>query len=268
MPADRRPATRSAHRIAALAAYPLLFAAMVVVILLFREQIWTIATRPEELRAWVGGFGATAPLVFAAVQALQIIVFVIPGEVPQIAGGYLFGIPGGLALTIAGSAFGSGVAFLASRLLGIEFLRAILRGEQLDRLQQVASSPRATITFFLFFLIPGIPKDVLCYVAGLSRMRLSMFLLISTVGRLPGVVGSVVMGDAAAEQKWLFAGAVMAIALLMFGAGVLYRKRLLAFLERFANTPAQSAQRATNAAPENAPSAAPAPAEGGPNRSD
>ena len=242
MPADRRTPARTAHRVAALAAYPLLFAAMLAVILLYREQIWTIATRPEELRQWVGGFGATAPLVFVAVQALQIIVFVIPGEVPQIAGGYLFGIAGGLALTVAGSALGSGVAFLASRFLGVEFLHAILRDEQLDRLQRMASSPRATITFFLFFLIPGIPKDVLCYVAGLSRMRLSLFLVIATVGRLPGVVGSVVMGDAAAEQRWLFAGIVMAIALALFGTGLLFRARLLAFLERFANVPPESTE--------------------------
>ena len=234
MPAERRTPARTAHRVAALAAYPLLFGAMLAVILLYREQIWTIATRPEELRQWVDGFGATAPLVFMAVQALQIVVFVIPGEVPQIAGGYLFGIAGGLALTVAGSALGSAIAFLASRFLGIEFLRAILRGEQLERLQRMASSPRATITFFLFFLIPGIPKDVLCYVAGLSRLRLSLFLVIATVGRLPGIVGSVVMGDAAAEQRWLFAGIVMAIALLLFGTGVLFRARLLAFLERFA----------------------------------
>lgn len=249
MPAERPHQKRSAHRLVALAAYPLLFAAMLAVILLFREQIWTIATRPEELRSWVDGFGAVAPLVFVAVQALQIIVFVIPGEVPQIAAGYLFGIAGGLALTVAGSAIGSAVAFVASRLLGIEFLRAILRGEQLERLQQMASSPRATITFFLFFLIPGIPKDVLCYVAGLSRMRLSLFLVIATVGRLPGVVGSVVMGDAAADQRWLFAGIVMAIALALFGTGVLFRARLLAFLERFANVPGQSTQRGANAAP-------------------
>lgn len=239
MPAERRTPARTAHRVAALAAYPLLFGAMLAVILLYREQIWTIATRPEELRQWVDGFGATAPLVFMAVQALQIVVFVIPGEVPQIAGGYLFGIAGGLALTVAGSALGSAIAFLASRFLGIEFLRAILRGEQLERLQRMASSPRATITFFLFFLIPGIPKDVLCYVAGLSRLRLSLFLVIATVGRLPGIVGSVMMGDAAAEQRWLFAGIVMAIALLLFGTGVLFRARLLAFLERFAGGPPQ-----------------------------
>ena len=64
--------------------------------------------------------------------------------------------------------------------------------------------------------------------------------MIATVGRLPGVVGSVLMGDAAAEQRWLFAGIVMAIALVLFGTGVLFRARLLAFLERFAGGPAQS----------------------------
>lgn len=223
------------RRVLAVGAYPLLFAVMLAVILMYREQIWTIATAPQELRQWVHGFGATAPLVFVAVQMLQIIIFVIPGEVPQIASGYLFGIAGGLALTVAGSALGSGIAFLASRLLGTEFLRAILRSEQLDRMQRMATSPRATITFFLFFLIPGIPKDILCYVAGLSRMRLAVFMVISTVGRLPGIVGSVVMGDAAAEQRWLFAGIVMAVALILFGTGVLFRKRLVALLERFAD---------------------------------
>ena len=175
-----------------------------------------------------------APLAFIAVQVVQVVIFIIPGEVPQIASGYLFGIAGGLALTSLGIAIGSGLAFLASRLLGIDFLRAILRREQLDRMREVAASPRATITFFLFFLIPGIPKDILCYVAGLSRMRFIVFIVISTVGRLPGIVGSVVMGDAAAGERWLFAGVVMALAVVLFGAGVLFRKQITALLERFA----------------------------------
>lgn len=232
--ADARSSLSPARRVLALLAYPLLFAAMVVLILMFREQLWAVATAPDELREWVRGFGVVAPLVFIAVQVVQVVIFVVPGEVPQIASGYLFGIAGGLALTSVGIALGSGLAFLASRLLGTEFLSAILPAEKLDRLRRVAASPRATITFFLFFLIPGIPKDLLCYVAGLSRMRFTVFIAISTVGRLPGIVGSVVMGDAAAGQRWLFAGVVMAIAVVLFGLGVLFRKRLTALLERFA----------------------------------
>ena len=234
MATDDQSAPQHGRRLLALLAYPLLFAAMVVLSILYHEQLWALATAPAELRDWVQGFGVAAPLVFVAVQIIQVVIFIIPGEVPQIASGYLFGIAGGLALTSAGIAIGSGIAFLASRLLGTEFLRAILRGDQVARMRQVAASPRATITFFLFFLVPGIPKDILCYVAGLSRMRFSVFMVISTVGRLPGIVGSVVMGDAAAGQRWLFAGVVMGIAVVLFGIGLLFRQRLTTLLERFA----------------------------------
>lgn len=232
--ADARSSAPRARRVLALLAYPLLFAAMAALILLFREQLWAVATAPDELRAWVRGFGVVAPLVFIGVQVMQVVIFIIPGEVPQIASGYLFGIAGGLVLTSVGIAIGSGVAFLASRLLGTEFLAAILAREKLDRMRRVAASPRATVTFFLFFLIPGIPKDILCYVAGLSRMRFAVFIAISTCGRLPGIVGSVVMGDAAAGERWLFAGVVLAVAVALFGVGVLFRKRLTLLLERFA----------------------------------
>ena len=232
--ADARSSAPRARRVLALLAYPLLFAAMAALILLFREQLWAVATAPDELRAWVRGFGVVAPLVFIGVQVMQVVIFIIPGEVPQIASGYLFGIAGGLVLTSVGIAIGSGVAFLASRLLGTEFLGAILAREKLDRMRRVAASPRATATFFLFFLIPGIPKDILCYVAGLSRMRFVVFIAISTCGRLPGIVGSVVMGDAAAGERWLFAGVVLAVAVALFGVGVLFRKRLTLLLERFA----------------------------------
>jgi len=234
MAAESRPSTSRTRRLLALSAYPLLFVAMVVLILVFREQLWAVATAPDELRAWVRGFGVVAPLAFIAVQVVQVVIFIVPGEVPQIASGYLFGVVGGLVLTSLGIAIGSAIAFLASRLLGIDFLLAILRHEQLERMRQVAASPRATITFFLFFLIPGIPKDILCYVAGLSRMRFVVFIVISTVGRLPGIVGSVVMGDAAAGERWLFAGVVMALAVVLFGVGLLFRKRITALLERFA----------------------------------
>ena len=223
------------RRAVALLAYPLLFAAIFAVTLVYRQEIWALATAPEELRDWVRAFGVTAPLIFIAVQVVQVVIFIIPGEVPQIASGYLFGVAAGMALTSAGIAIGSSLAFLASRLLGTEFLRALLPADQLDRLGTVAGSPRATATFFLFFLIPGIPKDILCYVAGLSSMRFTVFILISTVGRLPGIVGSVVMGDAAAGERWLFAGIIFGVALLLFGIGFLLRKPLTALLERFAS---------------------------------
>jgi uncharacterized membrane protein YdjX (TVP38/TMEM64 family) len=85
----------------------------------------------------------------------------------------------------------------------------------------------------LFFLIPGIPKDILCYVAGLSVMRLYFFLLFSTLGRLPGILGSALIGDAAADRRWILAGTIFFIAVVLFIFGFLFRERIQRLLEEF-----------------------------------
>ena len=45
MAAEGRPPTSLARRLLALLAYPLLFVAMLVLILLFREQLWAVAPK-------------------------------------------------------------------------------------------------------------------------------------------------------------------------------------------------------------------------------
>ncbi len=229
-----QPSDRSrARRILALSAYPLLFAAIAAITIAFRHEIWDLASDPERLRDWVREFAVGAPLMFLAVQVVQVVVFIIPGEVPQIAGGYLFGIGGGLLLTLLGITTGSAIAFGASRVLGRSFLQALFPADQLDRFARLAGSPRATVTFFLFFLIPGIPKDILCYVAGLSPMRFLVFLVVSTVGRTPGILGSVIVGNAAAERQWVLALVVLGLAASLFLIGLAFRKPLVAALERY-----------------------------------
>jgi uncharacterized membrane protein YdjX (TVP38/TMEM64 family) len=219
-----------------VAAYTTLFAGIIAVTLIYRQEIWELASDPARLRDWVEAFGLVAPLIFIAVQVVQVVVFIIPGEVPQIAGGYLFGVAGGLGLTTLGITLGSALAFGASRLFGRSFLQAIVPTEQLERFGRLAGSPRATITFFLFFLIPGIPKDILCYVAGLSPMRFVVFITASTIGRLPGILGSVIMGNAAAEARWVFFLVVLGIATAFFVIGLALRKPLVAALERYSGS--------------------------------
>ncbi|MBA7589941.1 hypothetical protein ES708_32040 [subsurface metagenome] len=88
---------------------------------------------------------------------------------------------------------------------------------------------------FLLFLIPGIPKDILCYGAGLTPLPLHVFLLISTLGRLPGIMGSAFMGGAAAEEKWIVAGAVFLFASLLFLLGFFFKEKILFLLEKLAS---------------------------------
>jgi uncharacterized membrane protein YdjX (TVP38/TMEM64 family) len=220
------------ERVLSLLAFPLLFLLFFVLTALFWSDLWALFSSPQALREWIRGTGVIAPLVFVAVQAFQVVFFFIPGEIPQVAGGYLFGLWRGTALSLAGITFGATFNFVISRVLGVPFVNALFSTEKVERARRMASSPKARLSFFLFFLIPGIPKDILCYVAGLSVMKLPMFLLFSTLGRIPGILGSALIGDAAADRRWILAGTIFFVAALLFVIGFLFRERIQRLLER------------------------------------
>jgi uncharacterized membrane protein YdjX (TVP38/TMEM64 family) len=79
---------------------------------------------------------------------------------------------------------------------------------------------------FLLFLIPGFPKDVLCYLLGLSRMRLRTFLVLSTLGRMPGTFLLTLQGASIRSQRYHTAGAIAATGVVIVFVGYLYRAQL------------------------------------------
>jgi uncharacterized membrane protein YdjX (TVP38/TMEM64 family) len=224
-------------RIAILIAVPLLVVAATAAVVVFRQQLWRVFSSAERIQETVESWGARGPLGFVVLQFVQVVVFIIPGEVVQIAGGFLFGVLKGSLLSIAGIVLGSSFNFAAARFLGLPFVRVVFGEEKIRKFDGIAHSARAQIAFFLLFLIPGIPKDVLCYVAGLSPLRFVAFLLISSLGRLPALVGSAVMGHAAASQRWPLTIALLAVSVVLFVLGLVFRERVHAFIERFAVRP-------------------------------
>lgn len=224
--------TRMSHKVLSYVGFPLFIAAILALLWLFRGDFYRIFASPARLRDWVRGWGYVAPLVFIALQFLQVVLFVIPGEVAQIAGGYIFGMWLGILYSLVGILLGSLFNFFLARLLGLPFVRAVFGESRLERFDTVLTSPRATIAFFVLFLIPGVPKDALCYIAGLSTIRLSLFMLVSTVGRLPGIVGSSALGGAAAERMWATVVSIAIAAGVLFVVGLFYRERLQLAVDR------------------------------------
>jgi uncharacterized membrane protein YdjX (TVP38/TMEM64 family) len=219
------------RRILSMLAFPLLFFVLLLLTVVFWRELWTLFSSPETLREWIRGTGVVAPLVFIAVQAFQVVFFFIPGEIPQVAGGYMFGLWVGTVLSLVGITLGATFNFVIARLLGIPFVNVLFSVQKVEQARRITSSPKARLSFFLFFLIPGIPKDILCYVAGLSMMKLPIFLLFSTLGRIPGIVGSALIGDAAADRRWILAGTIFFVAAVLFVLGFLYRERIQRLLE-------------------------------------
>jgi uncharacterized membrane protein YdjX (TVP38/TMEM64 family) len=222
----------TARKVLSLLAFPLLFLVLLVLTLVFWSELWNLFSSPQTLREWIRDTGVIAPLVFVAVQAFQVVFFFIPGEIPQVAGGYMFGLWMGTVLSLVGITLGATFNFMISRLLGVPFVNVLFSTEKVEQARIIANSPKARLSFFLFFLIPGIPKDILCYVAGLSILKLPIFLLFSTLGRVPGIIGSALIGDAAADSRWILAGTIFFIAVVLFIIGFLFRERIQRLLEQ------------------------------------
>ncbi len=221
---------------ASLVAFPVFVAGTILLAVLFRDELWQVFASPERLKSWVDGWGPVAPLVFIGLQFVQVVVFVIPGEIPQIAGGYLFGVPLGISYSLIGIGSGSLFNFFIARTLGVPFTERILGRKRLLRFSRFIDSPRTLITFLLLFLIPGIPKDILCYVSGLSSMSITAFLAVSMIGRVPGILLSVLFGDAAAGGRWIPAAIIALSAGLLFLAGLIFREWIQLLIGRQASS--------------------------------
>jgi uncharacterized membrane protein YdjX (TVP38/TMEM64 family) len=122
-------------------------------------------------------------LIFIVLQALQVIIAPIPGEASRILCGYLFGEWLGPLYSTLGLTVGSVAAF--------------------GWAAGLALATCAPILCFIIYLIPGLPKDMACYLFGISPMPLWVFTLVSTLGRSPGTWISSPQGAHAAAGDYL-----------------------------------------------------------------
>ena len=182
------------------------------------------ASQPEQFRQWVDGHGLMGCAAYVGMVFLQVVVAVIPGEPLEISGGYAFGAVRGSLLCLLGAFLGSVAVFALVRRFGRELVDIFFPREKLEKLKFLQSSPKRDALFWLVFMVPGTPKDLLCYFAGLTDLPWGTWLLIATVGRLPSIVTSTVGGSALGEQNYRAAVIAFALALAVAGVGyVIYR---------------------------------------------
>ncbi|HOF56954.1 MAG TPA: VTT domain-containing protein [Syntrophorhabdaceae bacterium] len=182
---------------------------------------------PKRLKTFVVSFGPFASVMFVIIQSAQVVFAPIPGEVTGFVGGLLFGKAKGLILSTIGLTLGSLLAFTISRVFGIKVVEKIVKKEYIDKFNNFATHKGLNITFILF-LLPGFPKDSLCYLLGLSRMKLADFLFMNIFGRLPGTLMLTMQGDAVGHKKyqaffWLLVLSIAFTAILYFTRNYIMR---------------------------------------------
>lgn len=208
-------------------------AAVIIFILLSLALAWFVgrplirfARQPEQFRAWVEGHGLWAPLAYAAMVFLQVVVAVIPGEPLEISGGYAFGAVQGTVLCMLGAFLGSVVVFAFVRRFGRELVEVFFPKEKIESLRFLQSSPKRDLLFWIVFVVPGTPKDLLCYFAGLTDLSWGKWLLICSAGRLPSIITSTVGGSAVGGRQYLFAILVFAGTMALSAVGLLIYRGL------------------------------------------
>jgi len=172
-----------------------------------------------QLEAWLAKLGAWGPAGIVIAEVLQVLLAPVPGQVVGLAAGYLYGVWGGAALCMAGLMVGTLLAVWLARRLGRPFVERLAKPEQLARLDAYAKRHGA-FAFLVIFLLPFLPDDVCCFLAGLTPLRISQVLIAALIGRAPGVIVSTLIGAQAHALSWeqwiAIAAASLVLAVLFY----------------------------------------------------
>jgi uncharacterized membrane protein YdjX (TVP38/TMEM64 family) len=186
-----------------------------------RERLYHLVLDRERIRAVMNAAGSWGPVLFIMVLALQVVTIFWPVPV-EIAGGFLFGLPLGLLYSTLGLALGSMLAFCLGRWLEKNFVTRLVHPHTMKSIRRLMKR-EGTLAAFLIFLIPGVPKDFVCYFLGLTRMSLAFFLVVATLARFPGTLLLTLEGAQVYKGHY---GITLGLAALYIGlALLLYRHR-------------------------------------------
>jgi uncharacterized membrane protein YdjX (TVP38/TMEM64 family) len=183
---------------------------------------YDLLTNKEKVKSWMEQAGAWAPFLFITIQALQVVFAPIPGEATGFIGGFLFGVPLGLLYSTIGLTIGSIFAFALGHWLEKAFVVKMVSQETMQKFDFLMEHQGALVAFLLF-LLPGFPKDFLCFILGLSPMPFRLFVVLVTVGRIPGTLMLTLQGAQVYEGNYW--NSLILIGLCLIAAGLLYYYR-------------------------------------------
>ena len=222
-PADRR------RGVLAVIAVGLVFATLYFAV----QRYASFITDAEALRVWLRQFGVLAPIVFILIQAVQVVVVPIPGQVIALTAGYLFGPLAGTVYSLTGVLIGSAVAFSLAKRYGRSFVEDVLHDDVIARFDDSVERV-GVLGLFVLVLIPGLPDDAICFLSGLTTLSLSTFLVVISIGRLPAYAFTVYAGGQLASGRFLSAIVIISAVILASAVGYYKQEAIRDIVERVA----------------------------------
>ncbi len=173
-----------------------------------------------EFKEYLTNMGAIGILVLFGLQFAQIFLFIIPGEPIEILAGMCYGGIGGTIFIIVSVFIISSIIFFAVRKFGGKFVYSFCSKERIEKIEnsKLFKNPKKIEWIMLIlFLIPGTPKDLLVYIAGLLPLKPLRFILISSFGRIPSIVSSTFAGSNLVAGNWKISIIIYAVTFAIVG---------------------------------------------------
>ena len=205
------------------------FALMVIVVILIWPYIHEVF-EPGGLGRVIDDVRNAGPLGFLillAMQFMQIVVAFIPGEVVQMAAGMMYGPWLGAAVILLGCIISSAFVFAVVHRLGAPFVRDMVPTKYLDKFNAFEESGKLSIVEFILFLIPAMPKDTFTYLVPLTNMRMRDFLVLSNVGRIPGIVISTYAANGLVDGNITQSIIIFAVVAVIAIVAIVFRDKIM-----------------------------------------
>ncbi len=205
-------------------------------------RYWKALGDRDRIEKFVGSFGVAAPLIFMAVQVLQVVLAPIPGEATGFVGGYLFGVTAGFVYSTVALTIGSLINFYIGRFLGRRFVRRFVPEEKFAYLDRLVRRQGVLVVLALFIL-PGFPKDYLCLFLGLSTMPLRLFVPLVFLGRMPGTLMLSLQGGLLARDDMFLFFLILSLCALVLAVLYGFRNTIYGWIEKIDSSDQQAVDR-------------------------
>lgn len=205
---------------------------LTILLIKFMPKLLLITVSLEEFKNYIISMGSMGAIMIILFQVLQTVIAPIPGEVIQVAAGYLYGNLLGTTYNLIGLVIGSCIAFYFTRLVGRDFITNIMKKKNLKWMANIMDSKKFELILFIIFIVPGLPKDFMIYVAGLTGIKPMKFFMILIASRLPWIMASASVGANINAGNSTITIVISIIAVIGFIIGMTYRDKIIKKLSK------------------------------------
>lgn len=206
----------------------LLIIAAITLIIIYIPNIYKLIDKDNQdnLINKIRSKGIKGWFIFLLIQILQVVISFIPGEPVEVIGGVIYGAFGGLLTCMLGCLIGSMIVYFLSLKIGKSFIKLFVKEKDFNEVKFLKNEKRVEELVFIFYFIPGTPKDIVTYLAPYTKIKPLKFFIISTFARIPSIITSTWAGSSISKNNWGLTIGVFLGTFLIALLGLLIRQKI------------------------------------------